>query len=319
MRAIRVHAFGEPEVLKLEEVANPIPGKGQVLVDVRAVGVNPVETYIRAGKYGPMAFPFTPGKDAAGIVEAVGEGVTAFKVGDRVYTSGTVTGAYAEKALCDQSTVHPLAPHATFQQGAAVGIPAGVAYYGLFNRARGRSGETVLVHGATGGVGVAATQLARAGGFTVIATAGDAQGQAFALEQGAHHAVNHDITERTEELRALTGGAGVDIILEMLANQNLAADLKVLNQRGRVIVIGSRGTVEIDPRELMKRDADIRGVMLGNATPQEHRGMYQALSAALEARTLRPVIGLELPLADAAKSHHEIMEGPTRGKIVLIP
>ena len=138
------------------------------------------------------------------------------------------------------------------------------------------------------------------------------------MEQGANHATDHKITERPEELHALTGGAGVDIILEMLANQNLAGDLKGLNKRGRVMVIGSRGTVEIDPRELMKRDADIRGVMLGNANQQEHRGIYETLSAALEAKTLRPVIGLELPLADAAKSHHEIMEGHTRGKIVLL-
>jgi NADPH2:quinone reductase len=318
MRAIRVRAFGDPEVLKVEEVPTPIAGKGQVLVQVHAVGVNPVDTYIRTGQYGPMPFPYTPGKDAAGVVESVGEGVTTVRKGDRVYTSGTLTGAYAEKALCLAGTVHPLSAHATFQQGAAIGVPAGVAYYALFYRARGKPGETVLVHGGTGGVGVAAIQLARARGFKVIATAGDAEGQAFALEQGAHFATDHRITERPDELHTLTAGAGVGIILEMLANENLASDLKVLNKNGRVMVIGSRGNVEIDPRDCMKRDADIRGVMLGNATDEEHRGIYEGLSAALETKTLRPVIGLELPLEQAAASHREIMDGKTRGKIVLL-
>ncbi len=248
MRAVQVPHFGGADVLQIQQLADPVAGDGQVLVDVRAIGVNPVDTYVREGKYGPMPFPYTPGKDAAGLVESVGRGVLAIKPGDRVYTSDTVTGAYAEKALCNEETVHRLPELASFQQGAAVGIPAGVAYYGLFYRAAGKPGETVLIHGGTGGVGVAAIQLARAAGFTVIATAGDESGRAFVVEQGAHHASDHRITERPDELLALTSGRGVDIILEMLANQNLSNDLSVLNKRGRVIVIGSRGKVEIDPR-----------------------------------------------------------------------
>jgi NADPH2:quinone reductase len=319
MQAIRVHQFGGPEVLKLEEVPDPKPARGQVVIRIHAIGVNPVDTYIRAGKYGELKFPYTPGKDAAGVIESVGEAVTEFKIGDRVYTDVTLTGAYAEKTLCDLATVHRLPEPATFQQGAAVGVPAGVAYYALFYRAQGKPGETVLIHGGTGGVGVAAIQLARAAGFTVIATAGDEKGRAFALQQGAHQAADHAVTDRPDELKLLTANRGIDIILEMLANQNLAKDLTVLNKRGRVMVIGSRGPIEIDPREAMKRDADIRGVVLMNASPEEHRGIYAAITAALESKTLRPVIGLELPLAEAPKAHHEIMDGQSHGKIILLP
>ena len=318
MRAIRVNEFGGPEVLRVEEVPEPKAGRGQVVIAAHAVGVNPVETYIRTGKYGPMQFPYTPGKDAAGVVESVGEGVSEFKVGDRVYTDGSISGAYAEKTLAEVGTVHRLPERASVEQGAAVGVPAGVAHYALFYRGGGKAGETVLVHGGTGGVGSAAIQMARAAGFHVIGTASDEKGRAFVLEQGAHAAADHKITERPEELNALTGGRGVDIILEMLANVNLSSDLNVLNKRGRVMVIGSRGTVEIDPRETMKRDADIRGVMLGGALPEEHRGIYAAITAGLEQGTLRPVIGLRLKLEEAERAHREVMEGESFGKIVLM-
>ncbi len=136
MKAIRVHRFGGPEELKLEDVPDPQPAAGQVLVQISAAGVNPVETYIRTGKYGPRTFPYTPGSDAAGIVEAIGTEVTRVKPGDRVYTASTISGAYAQKALCSAQSVHPLPAHVTFAQGAALGVPYATAYYGLFLRAR---------------------------------------------------------------------------------------------------------------------------------------------------------------------------------------
>src|SRR4051812_10653093 len=134
MKAIRVHNFGEPDVLKLEDVNLPAPAAGQVLLDVRSIGVNPVDTYIRAGKYGPRQFPFTPGSDAAGIVESVGQGVTTFKNGDRVYVSRTISGAYAEKALVDQINVYPLPDNIGFDEGAAIGVPYGTAYRAFHQR-----------------------------------------------------------------------------------------------------------------------------------------------------------------------------------------
>jgi NADPH2:quinone reductase len=319
MKAIRVHSFGDPEVLKWEETPNPTVGAGQVLVRVKAVGVNPVETYMRSGNYGPQKFPFTPGNDAAGLVEAVGEGVTNFKAGDRVYTDQTITGSYAELTLCDASRVHALPARVTFYQGACVGIAGGTAYRGLFQRGRGKPGETVLIHGATGGVGVSAVQLARAAKMTVVGTSGSDKGRKFILEQGANHATNHQITQRPDEVKSLTDGKGFDLILELAAAKNLASDLTSVTKGGRIVVIGSHGKTEIEPREMMARESDVLGLMLFGATPAEHRAMYNALTAALEAGTFRPVIGLELPLAEAAKAHREVTDGEQFGKIVMIP
>src|SRR6266436_9502536 len=240
MKAIRVSEYGGPNVLKLEDIPTPQVGPGQVLVRHHAVGVNPVDTYLRSNtdNRGPK-LPYTPGGDAGGVVEAVGAGVTAVKPGDRVYVGGTVTGAYAEQAVCEQGQVHPLPANASCAQGAAMNVPYATAYHALFNRARGEAGETVLVHGASGGVGIGAVQLARARGLTVIGTAGTDRGRKLVLEQGAHHALDHGAPEYLDELGKLTGGKGPDIILEMLANANLQRDLDVIAMRGRIVVIGN--------------------------------------------------------------------------------
>ncbi len=319
MKAIRVHEFGEPEVMKLEEVADPVPGPGQVLVRVHAVGVNPVDTYFRAGRYGQIPLPYTPGSDAAGEVESIGEGVTGVAVGDRVYMGGTLTGAYAEKARCEVSQVHPLPGQVSFSQGAAVGVPYGTAYRALVQRALATPGDVVLVHGASGGVGTAAVQLARAAGMTVIGTAGTEKGRRLVAEQGAHHVLDHRASDHLQQVLALTNGRGVDVILEMLANVNLAGDLTILARQGRVAVIGSRGTVEINPGETMQREANIVGVYLNGASERERAGIHAALGAGLQDGTLRPVVGEELPLGEAARAHHAVMEEPAHGKRVLIP
>lgn len=320
MKAIRVHEFGGPEVLRLEEVPEPRPGAGQVLVHVRAVGVNPVETYVRTGGHASKpALPYTPGTDAAGVVEAVGEGVTRTRAGERVYTAGTLSGAYAKLALCDESQVHSLPAQISFAQGAGVGVPYATAYRALFQRARGVAGETVLVHGATGGVGLAAVQLARAAGLRVVGTGGTERGRQLAAAEGAHDVLDHGAADYLEQLSALTGGRGVDVILEMLANVNLGKDLTALARGGRVVVVGSRGAVEINPRDAMGRDASIHGMTLMNVTPQESRGIHAALVAGLENGTLRPIVGQEMPLAEAKRAHEAVMEPGAHGKIVLIP
>ena len=319
MKAIRVHQFGGPEVLQLEEIATPQPGPGQVLVRLRAIGVNPVETYQRSGSNPKLALPWTPGMDAAGVIESVGEGVENVRPGDRVYTSDTLTGAYAEFALCAPNQVHRLPANLSFPQGAAVNIPYATAYRALHQRARALAGETVFIHGASGGVGIAAAQIARAAGLTVIGTAGTEAGRRLVLEQGAPQALDHRAPDYLAQAMALTGGRGVDIILEMLANVNLAKDLPLLAKFGRVIVIGSRGKVEITPRDLMARDADVRAMMLFNATDAELAGIHAALGAGLENGTLRPIVGRERPLAEAALAHGQILEPGACGKIVLLP
>jgi NADPH2:quinone reductase len=322
MRAIVVRKFGPPEVMVVEDVAEPSPGDGQVLVRVRAAGVNPVETYVRAGAYARLPnLPFTPGSDIGGTVERVGANVSQFTPGERVYAHGVApgSGAYAELAVCAEHQLHPLPPHVAFAQGAAMGVPYGTAWRAVFIRANARAGETVFIHGASGGVGTAAVQMARAHGLTVIGTAGTPGGVTLAREQGAHHVVNHREANYLDRVMQLTGGRGVDLILEMLANVNLDRDLDLLAPRGRVIVIGNRGRIEIDPRKTMGKDADIRGMTLANASREELAGIHAGLVAGLEAGTLKPVIGQEFPLSEASRAHVAVMEPGARGKIVLIP
>jgi NADPH2:quinone reductase len=319
MKAIRVYEFGAPEVMKLEDVPDPKPGPGQVLVRARAVGINPVDTYIRTGTYARKPeLPYTPGLDAAGIVEAVGEGVGHTRVGDRVYVAGSLSGTYAELVLCMESQAHPLPQRASFAQGAAVGVPYGAAYYGLFFRAHAMPGEFLLVHGASGGVGTAAVQLAKATGMHVIGTAGSEDGKNLVLEQGAYHVLDHRAPDYLKEISDLTCGHGVDVVIEMLANVNLGKDLDILAPRGRVVVIGCRGTLEFDPRAAMGKNASILGMVLFNTTEAEEKIIHSALVAGLENGTLNPVIGREIPLAEAAKAHREVMAPGSYGKIVLL-
>jgi NADPH2:quinone reductase len=318
MKAIRVEEFGGPEVMKLVEVPQPRPEAGQVLVRIHAAGVNPVETYIRAGTYPRKpALPFTPGNDGAGVIEQAGEEVK-LQAGDRVYTAGSISGTYAEYALCHAAQVHPLPENVSFAQGAAMGTPYATAYRGLFQRAQAKPGEAVLIHGASGGVGTAAVQLARARGLRVLGTAGTERGRELVREQGAHEVFDHRAADYLAQIMGATSGRGVDVILEMLANVNLGKDLTILAPRGRVVVIGSRGPVEIDARDTMSRDADIRGMVLPNTSPAEMASIHAALVAGLENGTLRPVIGKELPLAEAPEAHRAVMEPGAFGKIALI-
>ncbi len=319
MKSIRIHNFGPPDVLKLEELPDPRPASGQVLVRARAIGVNPVEAYIRSGIYGQRQFPFTPGTDAAGIVESVGDGVTAFKPGDRVYTIGSLTGAYADLILCTEPQLRPLPENVSFQQGAALGVPYGTAHRALFHRGQAQAAETILIHGATGGVGIASIQLARAAGLTIIATGGSEAGRRLVTEHGAHHALDHHDPNHFNQILGLTNNQGVNLILEMLSNVNLGKDLPVLAKFGRVVIVGSRGPVEINPRDAMGKDADIRAMTLMNATEADLKAIHAHLIAGLQNGSLRPVIDKEIPLANAPESHTQIMQGESHGKLVLVP
>jgi NADPH2:quinone reductase len=320
MKAILVREFGGPEVLKLEEVPTPRAGAGQVLVRVHAAGVNPYDTYMRAGAYAVKPpLPYTPGSDAAGVVEIVGAGVTRFKQGDRVYTAKTVSGAYAEFAVATEEQVHRLPEKVSFRQGAGIWVPYGTAYHALYHSAEARAGETVLVHGASGGVGTAAVQMAKAMGLTVFGTAGSEKGLALVKRERADEVFDHTKPTYLDEIMKATGGKGVDIVLEMLANVNLANDTRLLAQRGRVIVIGNRGEVTINARELMSRRASIRAFTLWGITPEEEAEIHAGLYAGMENGTLHPIVGKELPLAEATRAHNEILEPGASGKIVLIP
>ncbi len=310
--------------MQLEEIPTPTPGPRQALVRIRAAGVNPVDAYIRSGTYARTPdLPYTPGSDGAGEIEAVGPGFTAFTRGDRVYIArfgekAGGAGTYAEYALCTPDQLFRLPSRASFAQGAALGVPYATAYQALFHRAKTQPGETVLVHGATGGVGIAAVELAHARGVRVIGTGGTEKGLQVVREHGADVIVNHRGPNALDEIKAAAGGHGVDVVIEMAAYLNLDKDLSILARHGRVVVVGNRGRVEIDARQAMGRDAAILGMTLFNATDAELASIHAALIAGLENGTLNPVVGRERPLAEAAQAHADIMEPGALGKIVLV-
>lgn len=317
MEAIQVMQFGGPEVLKVVTLPTPEPGAGQVLVRLHAAGVNPVETYVRSGVYATLPkLPYTPGSDGAGVVEAVGEGVTTAKVGDRVYTCRPATGTYATHCLAGADQVRPLPEGVTFAQGAALYVPYYTAYRAVFVRGGVQPGETVLVHGATGGVGLACLQWLKGMNVKVIATAGSDRGIELVRAQGAAHVFNHREAEYVNQIKAV---GPVDCVLEMLANVNLKYDLEMLGYGGRVVVIGNRGETTINARGLMPKDADIRGMILHNATPAELNRMHQAVAQGLISGQLSPVIAHRLALTEGPRAHELVMQSGALGKIVLIP
>jgi NADPH2:quinone reductase len=321
MKAIRVHEFGGPDTMRIEEVPDPLPGTRQLVIAVKAAGINPIDTYIRSGTYARKKppLPYTPGFDAAGVVESIGPEVRRFKPGDRVFISANVTGAYAEKTLCEEEHVYPLPEHLSFAQGAGIWVPYATAHQALFHLARARAGETLLVHGASGGVGSACVQTARALGLRVIGTAGSDNGRRMIREQGAYAALDHHAPDLTTQVLNVSEGRGADIIIEMLANKNLSRDLGMVAHRGRIVIIGNRGTIDINPRDAMSKDASILGMLLLNATSDEIVRIGAGIAAGLEHKSLSPIVGRQFSLAQAALAHETVLAPGALGKIALIP
>ena len=320
MKAIVVHEYGEPEVMQVEEVETPQPADTFVLVKIHAAGVNPVETYLRTGihAHAPQ-LPYTPGKDSAGTVVAVGDGVSKYKPGDRVYTAGSISGTYAEFALCDQKHLGLLPENVSFEQGAGVWTPYATSYRALFQKAIAKAGETVLIHGASGGVGTAAVQWAKNAGLTVIGTASSHEGKQLVKEQGADAVFDHTDEDHLGEIRDFTSGKGVEIIVEMLANENLERDFEALAMFERIVIVGNRGSIQFTPRQAMTKDATLFGMSLFN-TPQEkldqiHAAIFDGLSKGF----LKPPVSRTFSLEQAPLAHHAVIEHKANGKIVLIP
>jgi len=320
MKAIVVHEYGEPEVMKIEDVPTPDPNDGQVLVKVGAAGVNPVDTYLRTGIHAHAPeLPYTPGKDGAGVIEKIGGGVTSVKPGDHVYTAGSLTGTYAEYSVCGEKQVGKLPDNVSFEKGAAVWTPYATSYRALFQKANAKSGETVLIHGASGGVGIAAVQWAKDAGLNVIGTASSDEGKQLVEQQGADAVFDHTDEDHFGEIRERTGGKGVDLIIEMLANVNLERDFEALAMFGRIVVVGNRGSIQFTPRLAMTKDATIHGMSLFNAPSEKLAEIHSKVVDALKRGAIDPVVGDSIPLAEAPRAHHQVIENKASGKIVLIP
>jgi len=323
MRAMVVKRYGPPEVFESREVPDPQPKPGEVVIRVKAVGVNFADLLQRMGIYpGTPKPPFVPGFEVSGVVEKIAEGGKAgdgepLHIGDAV-AALTMFNAYAEWVAVPAGRVYRLPAGMPFDDAAAIPVNYLTAYHSMFAMGNLQSGDRILIHGAAGGVGIAAVQIARAMGMTVIGTAGTDKGLELVRREGVHHAFNHKNAGYTDAILKATNGRGVDVVLEMLANVNLAADLKLLARFGRVIIIGSRGDISITPRDLMARRGTIRGFTLWAATETETVEIHAAIAAGLENDTLRPIVGKELPLKDAAVAHQEILSPGAFGKIALV-
>jgi len=320
MQAIVVHEYGEPEVMQVEEVETPQPADTFVLVKIQAAGVNPVDTYLRTGIHAHAPeLPYTPGKDSAGTVETVGDRVTKFEPGDRVYTAGSISGTYAEFALCDEKHLGHLPENVSFEQGAGVWTPYATSYRALFQKAGAKAGETVLIHGASGGVGIAAVQWAKSAGLMVIGTASSDEGKRLVFDQGADAVFDHTDEDHYGDIHELAGGRGVEIIVEMLANENLERDFEALAMFGRVVIVGNRGSIQFTPRQAMTKDATLYGMSLFNAPQEKLDEIHAAIFEGLSKGFLQPPVSRTFTLEEAPLAHHAVIEQKANGKIVLIP
>jgi NADPH2:quinone reductase len=322
MHAIVVSEFGDSSVLRYQSAPDPQARAGQVVVRLFAAGVNPVDTYIRGGHYalGEPELPYIPGNDGAGMVEALGDGVERLSVGDRVFVAGVAarqcSGTYAEKVSCDASAVQALPHELSFAQGASLGTPGMAAYHALLVRGKLRAGERILIQGGSGGVGTLAIQIARLIGAEVFATAGSEDGRKLAASLGAEHVFDYHDDALAEKLMKASAGHGVDLIIEVLADKNLEHDMSLLAKGGRVIIVGSRGSLTFSPRLAMTKEADIRGMTIGNSTKEELARELRGLAALL--RGITPVVGQEFPLADAARAQDEVIQkSASHGKMIL--
>lgn len=318
MKAIIVREYGEPEVMKVEEVETPEPSGSQVLVKIEAAGVNPVDTYLRTGIHAHAPkLPYTPGKDAAGTVEKTGGEASRFMPGDRVYTADTLTGTYAEYALCEENQLGRLPDNISFEQGAGTWTPYATSYRALFQKAGVKAGEKVLIHGASGGVGSAAVQWAKQAGVIVAGTASSDDGKQLVLDSGADAVFDHTDEDHFGDIHDWAGGTGVNVIIEMLANENLERDFECLAMFGRIVVVGNRGSIQFTPRLAMTKDATIYGMSLFNSDQEQRGQIHEAIFDGLGSKTLKPHVTRTFPLEEAPAAHHEIIESKALGKIVL--
>ncbi len=324
MKAIRVHEFGGPENMVHEDAPDPAPGEGEVLVRVKAAGVNPVDMAIRSGQHpasAMMSLPYIPGVDAAGVVEAAGPGVTGVKEGEKVY--GRVAGgSYAELTRMAETEVSRIPDGFSFADAAGVPIVFMTAWQALFNKADLQAGETVLVQAGGGGVGTAAIQLAKWKGAEVLTTVGSAEKAERAEALGADHVILYKDSPFDEAVKRLTDDKGADVIIETVAADNLARDLSALALFGRIVLIGNgtgKGPDATFPvGAALFRDLHLFSMTMFNAGPQVS-GILKGLAEAFAGGEVRPQGGNAFPLEEAAAAHEALLAGKFFGKVVLSP
>jgi NADPH2:quinone reductase len=322
MRAIRVHETGGPEVLRVEDVPAPTAGPGELLVDIEAVGVNFIEIYQRTGLY-QVPRPYTPGAEAAGVVRAVGDGVTEFSAGDRV-VSESFKGAYAQQAIVAATRAVRIPDGVSTKQAAAVCLQGMTAHYLAVSTYPLRNGDRALVHAAAGGVGLLLCQIAKRRGAFVIGTASTPEKRALAMKAGADEVIDYTTQDFAVEVKRITNGEGLQVVYDSVGKTTFDRSLDCLRPRGLMVLFGqSSGPVPpFDPQILSRKGS------LYLTRPTLHA--YVATRAELVERAnellgwvargeLEVRIGAEFPLADAAKAHAALAARETTGKVILLP
>ena len=322
MKAVVFEKIGGPEVLKIAEIPKPEVKPGMVLIKVRAAGINFADTLFRRGQYMMQpTFPDTPGLEAAGVIEAVGDGVTNLKPGQRVAAMGSKM--YAEYALAPATQVVPIPDSMNFEEGAAFPIQVLTAWHMLHTSHKTERGQTVLVHSAAGGVGVVAVQIAKAAGARVIGTVSSDSKVGLVKEHGADEVINYATHDFAEETNRLTGGRGVDLILDAVGATTMEKGLTCLAPFGHLILYGRAGgpPEPLNLFRLFERSVKVSGFTLYAVAPVPEvmrRGIEESLRLIAE-KKVRIVIGKTLPLAQAAEAHRFMESRQSIGKLLLIP
>mgnify|MGYP001823820759 FL=1 len=322
MRALVCNQFGPPDSLQIEQLDDPVPGPGEVLVDVRAAGINFPDILVIGGQYQLRTDPpFVPGGECAGVVTGTGDGVTRFKPGDRVIAI-PLMGGFAEKCVVPEKRCLPLPDALSFEQGAGFTVTYATSYHAFRQSMQLQAGETVLVLGAAGGVGITAVEIASALGARVIAAASSEEKLQFAREAGADEVINYSESDLREAVREITAGKGVDVVYDPVGGETALQAFKSLAWNGRYLVIGfASGAIPDFPANLaLLKAARIIGVWWGTwseRNPEASVMNMAELVAMVESGQLNPRVTGIYPLDDFAPAFAAIMERRARGKIVL--
>ncbi|MEK6712071.1 MAG: zinc-binding dehydrogenase [Nitrospinota bacterium] len=322
MKAVRVHQWGLDVPMRLDEVEDTRPAPGELLVKLGAAGVNPSDVATRAGSHvhAGGGLPYIPGLDAAGELAALGEEVKEFRPGQRVF-GRCAGGSYAELVRMDAGTAAELPDAYTYAEGASITLPFRTAWNALAFKAKAGPGETVLVQGGAGGVGMAAIQLGRVMGCRVFATVSSEAKAAFCRSLGAEEVIHYRQEDFAARCKELTGGQGVDVIVELAARENLAKDLEAIRVNGRIVVVAAgrgEGPATFPVPALMTKDAQIFGITGVNLVPRMPE-YVRRLAPLLKEGRLRIHVDRAFPLAEADKAHELMRSGNFLGKIALVP
>lgn len=322
MRALLCKAYGGPEDLVLEEVDSPLPGPGEVLIDVHAAGLNFPDLLMIAGQYQfKPEFPFSPGMEVGGVISALGPGVERFKVGDRVMGS-TGHGGLAEQVLCKADKAYALPDAVTFVQAAGFPVTYGTTYYALKDRAHLKPGEVLLVHGAAGGVGLNAVELGKQMGATVIAMVGSDAKMDIVKQYGADYVFNYSKERIRDVVRGVTDDRGADVIYDPVGGDAFDESLRCINWEGRLLVIGFASGRIPQPKAnlILLKSCQVVGVFWGGWTtrePEAARAQFETLLNWTAEGKLTPHVSMRLPLANALEGYQAIAGRKTTGKVII--